>query len=630
MGILNPSALPFLAVLGVLVLIYLRERLRTRIEVPALLFWMEVKEDRLRIRRFLPSLLFFLQALLLLLLVGALLHPFRPTTVTETHGHRWILVFDVSASMQAREGRAQRFELALDQAKQVVKTLSALDEVMLISVATRPQLVSGFTTDHRAVLDLLETLHPLDAGANLTLGVELALAQRDREGRRAQVHVFTDLPKSTLALPEAQVQDIAYHRVGKNDDNVAIAALQLYQNPFQNYSQAQAYVLVRNYASRVRSGTLTVSLDEKSIFRRDFTLPSREVMSFSVKGFASPGKLVARIEPSDALAVDDQALAWLAERGRRRLVVVSAAKGLQEELERVSRSIPGLEVMSVAPSAFAQAKLDPQDVVLFHQFVPAATVAANSLYIFPPSENPLFPVVSEAEDLNILDWRQEHEILQNLRYVEALPLKKARVLALPSWAQVLISSRTRSGEVPLAFTGEKDGHRVVCLAFDLNKGNLTNSDNLTLLLLFLNTIRWLLPHDPSTPMPVTAGDTFFLPTEAAHDSPRVRAPNRQETPIEGGVVEVEHVGEYRVTGSQYQATLYANLFNDEESDIGRPDQDQQDQAVNAPANTEALAPQAIVRTVPEEFGRSLDYAAVCILLLEWLYALWRYRRMRVS
>ena len=76
MGILNPAALPFFSVLGILVLIYLRERLRARIEVPALLFWLEVKEDTLRISRFLPSLLFFLQAFILILLVGGLLHAF--------------------------------------------------------------------------------------------------------------------------------------------------------------------------------------------------------------------------------------------------------------------------------------------------------------------------------------------------------------------------------------------------------------------------------------------------------------------------------------------------------------------------------------------------------------------------
>src|SRR5262245_48152831 len=441
MGILNPSALPFLSLVGILVLIYLRERWRKRIEMPALLLWREVKEDTLRIRRFLPDILFFVQALLLLLLIGGLLRPYQPVTVTETRGNRWILVFDVSASMQAREGRTRRFELALDQAKQVVKSLGQLDEVMLISVAMRPQLVSGFTTDHRSLLHQLETLRPLDTGTNLNLGVELALAQRDREGRQAKIHVFTDLPKSTLTFPEAQVKEIAYHRVGKSDDNVAIAALHLYQNPFQNYSQAQAYVLVRNYAYRTKGGLLTVFLNEKPIFSHDFSLPAREVMSFSVKGFDGPGKLSARIEPDDALTVDNQALAWLAERTQRRLVLVSAAKGLQEELERVSRSIPGLTLTVLSPGAFSPAALNEQDIVLFHQFVPGTVVPANSLYVFPPTDNPLFPVIAEAADLNILDWREGHEILQNLHYVEALPLRKARVMALPSWAQVLISSR---------------------------------------------------------------------------------------------------------------------------------------------------------------------------------------------
>ncbi|MEW6301597.1 MAG: BatA domain-containing protein, partial [Thermodesulfobacteriota bacterium] len=62
MGILNPSALPLLALLGVLILIYLRERWRKRIEVPSLLLWRTVKEDSLRVRRFLPDVLFFAQA----------------------------------------------------------------------------------------------------------------------------------------------------------------------------------------------------------------------------------------------------------------------------------------------------------------------------------------------------------------------------------------------------------------------------------------------------------------------------------------------------------------------------------------------------------------------------------------
>lgn len=623
MGILNPSALPLLSLLGILVLIYLRERWRKRIEVPTLLFWLEVNEDKARVRRFIPDLLFFVQALLLLLLIGGLLHPFQSRTVTEMKGGRHILVIDISASMQAREGRTRRFELALDQAKQIVKSLNPLDEAMLISVDTRPQVVSGLTTDHLLLLHLLETLRPVDTGTNLDLGVELALAQRDREGRQGQIHVFTDLPRSALNLPTEQVKDLVYHRVGRSDDNVALAALHLYQNPFQNYSQAQAYILVRNYAYRTKSGTLTVQLNDKSIFRRDFTLPAREATSFSVKGFDGPGKLVARVEPPDALSVDNQALAWLAERHERRLVLVSPVKGLHEELTRVSQSIPGLTLTAVTPEAFTPSMLKDQDIALFHQFVPGAIVPANSLYVFPPPNNPLFPVVAEAADLSILDWREGHEILRNLHYVEALPLKKARVLALPSWAQVLISSRTKLNEVPLALTGEKDGHRLVCLAFDLGKGNLTNSDNLTLLLLFLNALRWLLPHDLTTPLLVPTGEAFFLPPGATPDSLRFTSPQGEERPIETDSLEIDHVGEYRLVGSRYHATLYANLFDETESDIGRREDEDAPTSVKPES---PRAPQELAHTVPIEFGRSLYYGAAALVFLEWLYALWRYYR----
>jgi len=623
MGILNPAALPLLALLGILILIYLRERWRTRIEVPSLLLWNVVKEDKARVRRFTPSLLFLLQALLLALLIGGVLHPFRSQIVSETRGNRHILVIDTSASMQAREGRMQRFDLARDQAKKVVQSFNMLDEVMLISVSTRPIVVSGLTKDHLLILHLLETLKPVDTGTNLDLGIELALAQRDREGRQGQIYVFTDEPKNVLNLSADKLKDLAYYRVGKTDDNLGLAALHLHQNPFQSYSQAQAYVIVRNYAARPKGGTLTVHLNEKQILRREFTLPAREATSFSVKGFESPGKLVAQIETNDALSVDDQALAWLAELRDRRLVLVSGVKGLQEEILRVSQAIPGLTLTTLTPDAFSSAEIRPQDVVLFHQVVPSSTVLANSLYVFPQPQNPLFPAVAEAEDVSILDWRQEHEILQNLHYVDALPLKKARVLALPSWAQVLISSRTKNSEVPLAFTGEKDGHRVACLAFDLGKGNLTNSDNMTLLLLFLNTMRWLFPADPATPTLVPTGEAFFLPPGAGPDSLRLLPPQGEEQKIDTDVIEVDHVGEYRLSGSRYRTTLYANLFDEHESDIGRRDDDSQPVAVK---HVDAQAPQELTKMVPMEFGRILYYGAAGLILLEWLYALWRYYR----
>ena len=620
MGILNPAAFPFVSLLGVLLLIYLRQRTRTCIEVPSLLFWTEVPEDRVRSRRFRPDLLFLLQVLLLLLLIGGLLHPYWSRTVTETRGDRQILVFDLSASMQARENGVRRFDLALAQAKDVFHDLAPLDEVMLIGIAARPQVISGFTTDHRLVLHRLESLQPQDTGTQLELGIELALVQRDRAGRQARIHVFTDLPSNRLSLSETQQQVLTYHRVGETDDNMALASVHVYQNPFQDYSQAQAYILVRNYANRAKTATLRVELNGQTVFQEAFSLSANNTRSFSLGGFSGPGQLAVHLESEDALAVDNHALNWVAERRSTQLVLVSPAAHLHRELQQLSRALPGVTLRSTRPEDFSPAQVNEQDVVLFHQFVPDEAVPANSLYIFPPVENTLFPVLTEAADLTILDWNDEHEILHNLQYVEALPFKQARILALPSWAQVLISSKTSHGEIPLALTGEREGRRIVCLAFDLGAGNLTDSDNLTLLVLFLNALRWLRPPNPLDPHLLPAGDVFFLPTDAPLDGARLSTPQTEVQVLEADTVPLDRVGIYRVETETYRAELYANLFDEAESDIGRQLVDEAPPAVSSGVRT---SPEAVQREIPVEFGQSLYWLAALLLFGEWLYAWWR-------
>lgn len=621
MGVHNPAALPLLAVLGVLVLLYLRRRTRTRIEVPGFLFWDAVPEDRVRARRFRPDPLFYLQALLLALLAGGLLHPYWARTVTETHGRRHVLVLDRSASMQAREDGRTRFAAALDLARDVVATAAPLDEIMLIGVAARPTVVSGFTTDHRLVRHRLDTLRPLDTGTHLDAGIELALLQRDRAGRQARVHVFTDVPTSTHRSSEGRA--FTWHRVGETDDNVAVAAVHVSQPPFQDAAAARAYVLVRNYAARGKAATLRASLNGRPVFEEAFRLPARETRSFALRGFDGPGRLDVALETDDALAVDDWALAWIAARRDLRLVLVSPDPRFADEVRRVSRVLPGVSLAHVAPEDFSPARLGAEDVALFHRFVPAGAVPVGGLYVFPPADNPLFPVRAAAADVRILDWNEDHAILRNVQYVDALPVGGVRVLDPPGWAQVLVSSRTTHGEIPLALAGEHDGRRVVCLAFDLDAGALTDADNLTLLVVFLNALRWLQPPDPAAPTLLPVGAPFFVPDGV--DGLRLSVPGADARPLDDDTFGLDRAGVYRVTGDAYRALLYANLFDEAESDIGRADVDEADDAA-ASATDARVGTRTVERAVPVEFGRWLYWLAAALLAGEWLYALIRERR----
>ena len=627
MGVHNPAALPLLAVLGVLVLFYLRRQTRTRIEVPGFLFWDAVPEDRVRARRFRPDPLFYLQALLLMLLVSGLLHPYWTRSVTETHGRRHVLVIDRSASMQAREDGRTRFDAALDRARAVVRAAAPLDEIMLIGVAARPTVLSGFTTDHRLALHRLDTLRPLDTGTHLDAGIELAMLQRDRAGRQARVHVFTDVPASTQWPSEGRAS--TWHRVGETDDNVAVAAVHVSQPPFQDAAEARAYVLVRNYAARGKAATLRARLNGRLVFEEAFRLPARETRSFALRGFDGPGKLDVALETDDALSVDDRALAWIAARRDLRLVLVSPDPRFADEVRRVSRVLPGVGLAHVAPEDFRPTRLQAGDVALFHRFVPAGTVPANGLYVFPPADNPLFPVRAEAADVRILDWNEDHAILRNVQYVDALPVGGVRVLAPPRWTQVLVSSRTTHGEIPLALAGERNGRRVVCLAFDLDAGALTDADNLTLLVLFLNALRWLQPPDPAAPRLLPVGAPFFVPDGVGADGLRLSVPGAAARPLDDDTFGLDRAGVYRVESDAYRVLLYANLFDEAESDIGRPDAHDGDAAARTstgPPPETQTGTRRVERAVPAEFGRWLYWLAAALLAGEWLYALVRERR----
>ena len=214
-----------------------------------------------------------------------------------------------------------------------------------------------------------------------------------------------------------------------------------------------------------------------------------------------------------------------------------------------------------------------------------------------------------------------------MQYVDALPVGGVRVLDPPRWAQVLISSRTTHGEIPLALAGERNGRRVVCLAFDLDAGALTDADNLTLLVVFLNALRWLQPPDPAAPKLLPVGAPFFVPDGVGVDGLRLSVPGADARPFDDDTFGLDRAGVYRVEGDAYRALLYANLFDEAESDIGRADVEEADDTVPAVSPLETrTGTRTVERAVPVEFGHWLYWLAAALLAGEWLYALLREQR----
>lgn len=616
MGFAEPFALLFAGIYGVLVLLYLWERWRRRVEVPSLLLWEAVHEDVLRARRFRPDLLFILQMLLLTGLIGGLARPYLVGVGSGPTRGRHIFVLDTSASMQARDLHSTRFERAREQALQRLADLQPDDEVMVIGAGREPEVLVNFT---RNLVDVEQTLRKAtaaDVGGDLTLALTFAASARQRSDVPAEVEVFTDIPRSQLPAPMRD--DVTVFQVGESDDNLGIEALQIYQGRFQDYTRARAYVLVENFAHREGHGFLSVRLDDQMVHRSGFTIPARESKGFLIHDFPGPGRVTAHLEVNDALAADDTAFGWIRPVIPARILLVSPPSSLLDDLTALAAAAPGLQLTVVEPQAFATEQVRTQmqhsDLVIFHRYVPPAAPPARALYIYPPADNAVFPAAGEATNVEVLDWNARHPALQTLRPLAALPLQRARIVTPPATSEVLLWSRTADREFPLAFAGEQDGHRFACVTFDLEAERLLSSDNVNLFLFFMNLLAWLVPeHDGAIVM--NTGEVQAI-------GPFPQAPVQVRDP-RGGVqmlqsieptIEPLRAGEYQLSADGTRHTVLANFFDPVESDIGRTSKEPPIfHPLPAAAGAAAAPPQ-------HEYGRWLYLLAALLFVGEWLAA----------
>jgi hypothetical protein len=611
MGFIHPGALALGILFAVLIALYLWERSRRRFDVPSLLLWQVVPDAVVRTRRFRPDWLFVLQCLLLALLIAGLADPYVHGAAP-AGGSRNVYVLDQSASMQAREGRSTRFELARDAVRAQLDGLGADDEVMLIGAAHHPLVVAPFTHDRADVARRLAALEPVDTRANLDAALAIATRAAEQPARPAAVELFTDTPLDQLG---AQWRGrIGLVEIGETDDNLAIEGLQVTQGRFQDYRDAHAFVAVRNFAHREAHGVLTLQIDDTVFSRRGFSLGARSVGGFPLQDLPAPGVLRASLEVDDALAADNRAYATVQAVRPVHVLAVTDSAPFRGELERIAHATPNLQFTFTTPTDYSSAA--GSDVVLFHRIAPPFPPDAASLYVAPQGDGSPFAVRGAFSAVPILDWDAHHPVLAGVRPELPFALASAQDLVVPSWADPFMSSRADGREIALALAGERDGQRRAALAFDLATDNLLSADHVNLLLLFLNLLDWLAPRDTAVRI-VRTGDVEVI--DQLPDLPRrVLDPRGRETVLPAATavrLDAAYAGEYRVAVDGTTVRMFANFMDPEESDIGRASQS----GFSAPPPRRAAAAPAR-ESPPRGWSAQLYAIAAALMLLEWFAA----------
>jgi hypothetical protein len=461
-----PAALWWLLLIPVVVLLYMLRARRENRVVPSTVLWERATRDlvaRIPVRRLERNLLLLLQVLAIGVLALALARP--SLAVPGLSGDAVVIVMRTTASMQATDVAPSRFAAAQREALALIDTLGARQPAALLAAGRNPVIVQDFTTDRAAVAAAVRALRPSDAGGSLDDAVALASSLRVN-GRPAQVHVFGD---RRPAAGRAQ-----WHKVGAGGANMALTAVSARPD-----ASGHARLLVRVEAFGVPSParTLVVMLDGRPVAQR-LVRPSPGTAQAAVFDLGDASGLVtAQLQGRDALAADDRAMVPVGREALPRALVVGEPNPI---LDAILRAVPLAGVAradQIAPGEWGRA-----DLVVLDELDPLTLPPGAYILISTLAENLPLQIEGTVRDQTIRTVAVTHRVtrLADLRGVRvasaiALRLQGGEVLA--------------EGDVPLAWTYEGRGLRVVVLPFALSQTDLPLHPAFPVLM--TNAVNWL-------------------------------------------------------------------------------------------------------------------------------------------
>lgn len=397
MGFLNPWLL--LGTLGVAVpiIIHLLNRFRHRqVEWGAMELLKRALVVRSRQVQLEDLILLALRCLAVLLLALALARP----TISASN---WmgknaqagiVIALDGSFSMNHRPAVASRFENALTEVRQILKTVNPGDPVSLILMGNRPRiLMRTVGYDEERFDQALKKLAPLSEGLSLDQDLEqTANIFRDTIASARECYIISDSQaltwdklsdKTRRAIQEMTEKGKVYYiNVGTdNDDNLAITRFDLASGSLRKGNLARYQAEVRNFGKAAAHGVSVklmvgdTTVDQKLI---EEIKPGEPAVVPLMVRFDKAGsyKLSARIG-QDALSTDNVRYAAAIVRDQVKILCVDGrpgkepfqtATGFLSTALMPKRGTPGrdsLQVRVVSWLELASQRLSDFDAVMF-------------------------------------------------------------------------------------------------------------------------------------------------------------------------------------------------------------------------------------------------------------------------
>ena len=520
MFFLNLSLPEFLAILGslsgVVVALYLLDRLRKHHTVPTLRFFSAIeKPPVLKHRRRLQqpwSLLLQLVSLLLLLLAIAQLRFGSPVRDSRDH----VLILDVSPWMGARFGANRLIDQARLAARNYVNSLPLADRVMVVraGILATPALL--FESDRKKIQLAIAQTQPGAASLNLPGALDFAQRAQQVQAQRPGEIVFIGAARipSDEAARLNPPSNFRFIPIAGPTEHIGLRKISVHR-AMDDPDAWEVFVAVKNYGTAPRSIPAVVNFGGSPVATHRFELPpgAEESFSFRFKTRAA-GWLEARLAPNgfqqDAFRQDSRAILELPPRGVAPVTIYSAEPDL---LRPIFTAIPGIQAKFLPI-----AKYDPNvrtGIVVIDHFAPPSPPATQSVWIEPPINASPIPVEAVRSQVKLNQWQADHPLGAGLR-ARDIELASAEIFR-PAPGDVTVA-RSDAGPVIVARPGPP---KMVVLGFHPVRSGLKYQ--LTTPLLFANIIRWMAP-DAFRSWELTAGaaGTVDVELESETDPNTVR------------------------------------------------------------------------------------------------------------
>ncbi|MEZ5333998.1 MAG: BatA domain-containing protein [Methanolobus sp.] len=322
----TPIALVALLSVIPLIILYLLRPKPLKVQVPSIMFLMDIKEEKKRfytsITKLIKDPLLLIQLLVLILLALAAASPYLETQEALS-GEHTVLIIDASASMQTDN----RFNDAISAAEDYVSKKNSI----ILAESTPVVILEGESSD--ATYETLNTLEAKATVTDISAAVSAGMRLLSEEG--GNIIVVSDFaswngddPVNAMKLAESYGLTVEYVLVGKEADNVGFI-----QGSVEVANGSYTYIgVIKNYYDSRQSIDLDIeNSDSGKKVSKSFNIPARSTQQLYLTNLGT-GITEVTITDSDSLMADNTAYISIPRISDRQLLYVSDTDGLPSKI----------------------------------------------------------------------------------------------------------------------------------------------------------------------------------------------------------------------------------------------------------------------------------------------------------